>query len=1075
MIAHTKPRKVLILGSSALKIGEAGEFDYSGSQAIKALKQEGIKTVLINPNIATIQTSDYLADEVYFLPITPDFVEEVIAKEKPDSLLLSFGGQTALNCGLKLHDSGVLEKYGVEVLGTPVETIRDTEDRELFVGRLNEVDAKSARSKAAKSVQQAVEAAETIGYPVMIRVAYALGGLGSGVCRSEKEVRDLAGRGLSHTNQILIEEYLEGWKEIEYEVVRDRYGNCLTVCNMENFDPLGIHTGESIVVCPSQTLSNSEYHKLREVSIRVIRHLGIVGECNIQFALDPKSEDYRIIEVNARLSRSSALASKATGYPLAFVAAKLALGYGLHELKNSITQVTSAFFEPALDYCVVKMPRWDLKKFRGVSRRLGSGMKSVGEVMSIGRTFEEAIQKACRMLDVGKHGVVGNDPYEVQSLSGELDDDLKNPTDDRIFAVIEAIRRGYTIERIHELSFIDCWFLDKLASIVSIANDLEDLEDDEFDKQTLWRAKRAGFSDKAIARLVGTTDDRVRAQRLEQGIKPTVRQIDTLAAEYPAKTNYLYLSYHGRGSDGKFPVENAVLLLGSGAYRIGCSVEFDWCCVTAGLTLKKMGYKAVMLNYNPETVSTDYDEFHQLFFDEISFETVQDICAIVKPKGVIVAMGGQIANNLAVKLERSGIRVLGTSPTSIDNAEDRNKFSGLLDELKIDQPQWSELSTIDDALVFAEKVGYPVLVRPSYVLSGAAMAVASSDSELTKYLKVAAKVSPEYPTVISKFLDNAKEIEFDAVADHGEIVAYAISEHVENAGVHSGDATLVFPAQRTYLETIRRIRRIATQIAERLKITGPFNIQFIAKDNRVRVIECNLRASRSFPFVSKVINQNFIELATRVIMGQPYEKPDKRSFELNHVGVKAPQFSFTRLDGADPTTGVEMASTGEVGCLGGDFNEAFIKSLLSVGYRRPVRSILLSVGTIENKSGMLSSFERFKAMGVKLLATEGTHKFLAERGIESELAEWPSESESAQNAVERIRKGEIDLVINIPSADKEDELTNGYRIRRAAIDFNVPLITNRQIGERLSEAMWAVRRGEAVLEIKSWREYTHAE
>jgi carbamoyl-phosphate synthase large subunit len=1074
MIATTKPKKVLILGSSALKIGEAGEFDYSGSQAIKALKQEGIRTVLINPNIATIQTSDYLADEVYFLPITPDFVEQVIEKEKPDSLLLSFGGQTALNCGLKLYDAGVLKKHNVQVLGTPVETIRDTEDRQLFVNRLNEVDARSARSKAAGTVQQAVDAATEIGYPVMIRVAYALGGLGSGVCRTEKEVRDLAGRGLAHTTQILIEEYLEGWKEIEYEVVRDRFGNCLTVCNMENFDPLGIHTGESIVVCPSQTLSNSEYHKLREISIRVIRHLGIVGECNIQFALDPHSEDYRIIEVNARLSRSSALASKATGYPLAFVAAKLALGYGLHELKNSITQVTSAFFEPALDYCVVKMPRWDLKKFRGVSRRLGSGMKSVGEVMSIGRTFEEAIQKACRMLDVGKHGVAGNDPYEVQAESGELDDDLANPTDDRIFAVVEAIRRGYTIERIHELSHIDSWFLHKLNRIVETSLELEQIEDGELSKNLLLEAKQRGFSDKAIGRLVGSTHARIREMRLSYGLTPTVRQIDTLAAEYPAKTNYLYLTYHGGGGDGKFPVDNAVLLLGSGAYRIGCSVEFDWCCVTAGLALKKMGYKAVMLNYNPETVSTDYDEFHQLFFDEISFETVSDICAIVKPKGVLVSMGGQIANNLAVKLERAGIRVLGTSPTSIDNAENRHKFSALLDELKIDQPQWSELSTIDEALGFAEKVGYPVLVRPSYVLSGAAMAVATSDTELTKYLKVAAKVSPEYPTVISKFLENAKEIEFDAVADHGEIVAYAISEHVENAGVHSGDATLVFPAQRTYLETIRRIRRIATQIAERLKITGPFNIQFIAKDNRVRVIECNLRASRSFPFVSKVINQNFIELATRIIMGQPYEKPDKRSFELNHVGVKAPQFSFTRLDGADPTTGVEMASTGEVGCLGGDFNEAFIKSLLSVGYRRPVRSILLSVGTIENKSGMLRAFERFKELGIALYATEGTHKFLAERGIDSVHADWPIGSESPENAVERIRTGEIDLVINIPSADKEDELTNGYRIRRAAIDFNVPLVTNRQIGERLSEAMWALRKGEVVLEIKSWREYTHA-
>lgn len=1073
MSVRTKPGKVLILGSSALKIGEAGEFDYSGSQAIKALKQEGIRTVLINPNIATIQTSDYLADEVYFLPITPDFVEQVIAKEKPDSLLLSFGGQTALNCGLKLHDSGVLEKHGVTVLGTPVETIRDTEDRELFVNRLNEVSAKSARSRAAKTVNEAVSAAEAIGYPVMIRVAYALGGLGSGVCRSEGEVRDLAGRGLAHTSQILIEEYLEGWKEIEYEVVRDRFGNCLTVCNMENFDPLGIHTGESIVVCPSQTLSNSEYHKLREISIRVIRHLGIVGECNIQFALDPRSEDYRIIEVNARLSRSSALASKATGYPLAFVAAKLALGYGLHELKNSITQVTSAFFEPALDYCVVKMPRWDLKKFRGVSRRLGSGMKSVGEVMSIGRTFEEAIQKACRMLDVGKHGVVGNDPYEVQSASGELDDDLKNPTDDRIFAVIEAIRRGYTVDRIHALSHIDAWFLHKLVGIVETSSVLESSEPEDLSKDLLLRAKRQGFSDKAIGRLVGTTDAIVREKRIAEGVIPSVRQIDTLAAEYPAKTNYMYMTYHGASSDGKFPVDNAVLLLGSGAYRIGCSVEFDWCCVTAGLALKKMGYRAVMLNYNPETVSTDYDEFHQLFFDEISFETVKDICSIVKPRGVLVSMGGQIANNLAVKLEHAGIRVLGTSPSSIDNAENRHKFSALLDELDIDQPEWSELSTIEDALGFAKTVGYPVLVRPSYVLSGAAMAVATSDSELEKYLKVAAKVSPEYPTVISKYLENAKEIEFDAVADNGEIVAYAISEHVENAGVHSGDATLVFPAQRTYLETIRRIRRIATQIAERLKITGPFNIQFIAKDNKVKVIECNLRASRSFPFVSKVINQNFIELATRIIMGQPYEKPDKRSFELNHVGVKAPQFSFTRLDGADPTTGVEMASTGEVGCLGGDFNEAFIKSLLSVGYRRPVRSIMLSVGTIENKSGMLRSFERFKELGIELYATEGTHKFLAERGIDSIHAEWPLQSQAPQSAVEMIREGKIDLVINIPSADKEDELTNGYRIRRAAIDFNVPLVTNRQIGERLSEAMWAVRTGEVELEIKSWREYTH--
>ncbi len=1058
-------RKVLILGSSALKIGEAGEFDYSGSQAIKALSEEGIETVLINPNIATIQTSDYLADHVYFLPITPEFVERVIEREKPDGILLAFGGQTALNCGIRLEEAGVLAKHGVRVLGTPVDTIRDTEDRDAFLKRLAEVDALSARSMAATTVEQAVEVAGEIGYPVMIRVAYALGGLGSGVSRDEAELRDLAAKALAHAPQILVEEYLEGWKEIEYEVVRDRHGNCITVCNMENFDPLGIHTGESIVVCPSQTLSNREYHLLREVAIRVISHLGVIGECNIQFALDPRSEDYRIIEVNARLSRSSALASKATGYPLAFIAAKLALGYGLHRLGNSITRTTSAFFEPALDYCVVKVPRWDLKKFRGVSRRLGSGMKSVGEVMAIGRTFEEAIQKALRMLDVGHEGLVGNPDYE----SDDLDRDLAEPTEDRILAVVEAMVRGYTLERIHELSHVDNWFLEKLAIIVETAHALRALAGGPVGPDLLRRAKRQGFSDRAIARMIGSAEEHVRAERHASGIRPVVRQIDTLAAEYPAQTNYLYLTYNGEASDGTFPVDNAVLLLGSGVYRIGCSVEFDWCCVTAGLALRRIGYRTVMLNCNPETVSTDYDEFHQLFFEEITGEAVEEICDIVRPLGVILAMGGQIANNLALRLDAAGIRVLGTSAESIDRAENRHKFSALLDELGIDQPEWSELSTIEDAKAFAARVGYPVLVRPSYVLSGAAMAVASTDGELTRYLERAAKVSPEHPTVISKFLENAKEIEFDGVADRGEIVAYAISEHVENAGVHSGDATLVFPAQRTYLETIRRIRHIATRVAQRLAITGPFNIQFIAKDNRVRVIECNLRASRSFPFVSKVINQNFIELATRIVMGRDYEKPDKRAFELNHVGVKAPQFSFTRLNGADPTLGVEMASTGEVGCLGRDFNEAFLKALLSVGYKTPVRSILLSVGSMENKAAMLKAMRAFERLGMRLYATEGTARFLSESDVAAERVGWPLDEGSS--AVDLLQGGEIDLVINIPSEDKEDELTNGYIIRRAAIDYNVPLITNRQLAERLAEAISAVHDDEMTLEVRSWGEY----
>jgi carbamoyl-phosphate synthase large subunit len=1066
-------KKVLILGSSALKIGEAGEFDYSGSQAIKALKEEGIQTILINPNIATIQTSDYLADQVYFLPVTPQFAEQVIEKERPDGILLSFGGQTALNCGLALHRSGVLKKHGVAVLGTPIQAIEDTEDRELFVQRLNEINADAPRSKAATSVDEALQIAEGLGYPVMVRIAFALGGLGSGVCRNEDELRALAGRALSYGPQILVEEYLAGWKEIEYEVVRDRYDNCLTICNMENFDPLGIHTGESIVVAPSQTLTNREFHQLREVAIRVIRHLKIVGECNIQFALDPKSEQYRIIEVNARLSRSSALASKATGYPLAFVAAKLALGYGLHELPNSITKVTRAFFEPALDYCVVKMPRWDLKKFRGVSRRLGSGMKSVGEVMAIGRCFEEALQKAIRMLDVGRHGLVANEGAALGDE--ELDRELSQPTEERLFAIVDAIDRGYSIEKIHALSNIDPWFLDKIARVVELERQIKrggDIPGPEL----MLEAKRAGYSDKAIARILGVPVERVRHSRRAAGIRPVLRQIDTMAAEFPAQTNYLYLTYNGDRDDAQLPVDNAVLLLGSGAYRIGCSVEFDWCCVNAGRTLKQLGYKAVMLNYNPETVSTDYDEFHQLVFDEISIETVLELYDKIRPLGVLVSMGGQIPNNLALKLHRNGVPILGTSPESIDNAENRHKFSSLLDELGIDQPAWRELTTIEDASSFASTVGYPVLIRPSYVLSGAAMAVASNEAELTRYLNRAAKVSPEHPIVVSKFVVNAKEIEFDAVARDGEIVAYAISEHVENAGVHSGDATLVFPAQRTYLETIRRIRQTSRRIAQKLRINGPFNIQYIAKDNKIQVIECNLRASRSFPFVSKIIKQNFIEMATRIIMGHPFEKPDKAAFELNYVGVKASQFSFTRLDGADPTLGVEMASTGEVGCLGNDFNEAFLKSLISVGYRFPIRSILLSVGTLKSKAELLESIRLFRSMGIELYATEGTAKFLAENNIQRTEVAWPTDV--AQNTAAAglpdplmiIRERAVDLVINIPSPDKEVELSNGYLIRRAAVDFNVPLVTNRQIAQRLAEAIERLRPED--LKIKSWEEYS---
>ncbi len=1069
---RTLPRKVLVLGSSALKIGEAGEFDYSGSQAIKALKEEGIKTVLINPNIATIQTSESLADKVYFLPVTPEFVERVIEKEKPDGLLLSFGGQTALNCGMKLHDTGVLEKHGVRVLGTPIATIRDTEDRELFVTRLNEVHADAPRSRAATTVKDAVKFAAELGYPVMMRIAYALGGLGSGVVRDEAELTERVKMALAHAPQVLVEECLTGWKEVEYEVVRDRFDNCLTICNMENLDPLGIHTGESIVVAPSQTLSNREYHMLREVSIRVIRHLGVVGECNIQFALDPVSERYRIIEVNARLSRSSALASKATGYPLAFVAAKLALGYGLHELPNAVTRSTKAFFEPALDYCVVKVPRWDLRKFRKVRRQIGSAMKSVGEVMAIGRTFEEALQKAIRMLDIGARGLVGNPDFPVEGIETEL----REPTDNRIFAVVEALREGYTVERIHELSKIDPWFLQKIERVVALGRMLEERRaggEPEISERLLRECKRTGFSDGQIGVLSGMHDMDVRALRERHGIHPAIRQIDTLAGEYPAKTNYLYLSYDGVEDDVTLPVERAVIVLGSGAYRIGCSVEFDWCCVNTVRSLRKLGYRTVMINYNPETVSTDYDESDLLFFDEISAETVREVYERVGAMGVVVSMGGQIPNNLALKLHKQGVRVLGTTAESIDNAEDRHKFSKMLDELGIDQPEWRELTTEEAALAFAAEVGYPVLIRPSYVLSGAAMAVAASDTELAKYLHEATRVSSEHPIVISKFLENAKEIEYDAVARDGEIIVYAISEHVENAGVHSGDATLVFPPQRTYLETIRQIRRIATKVAQRLKINGPFNFQFIAKDNAVKVIECNLRASRSFPFVSKVLKQNFIDLATKVIMGERVEKPPKTAFELNHVGVKAPQFSFTRLQGADPTLGVEMASTGEVACLGDDFNEAFLKALISVGYRLPVKSMLLSVGPIEAKAELLAGAKRLTEHGITLYATEGTAKMLGDQGYEVKRVGWPIQknggASTESTAVDHIRAGEVDLVINIPSNDRLDELTNGYVIRRAAVDFNVPLITNRQIAMRFIDAI--TRMDSAALQIKAWDEY----
>ena len=1066
--------KVLILGSGALKIGEAGEFDYSGSQALKALKEEKIETVLINPNIATIQTSDKIADKVYFLPVTPFFVEEVIRKENPDGVLLAFGGQTALNCGVLLHRAGVFDKYQVRVLGTPVETIISTEDRELFCRKLDEIQVHTPRSVAVTDAESARKAGEKIGYPLIIRAAFALGGQGSGFCSNENELDLLVAKAFSYSTQILIEESLKGWKEIEYEVVRDCHDNCITVCNMENFDPLGIHTGESIVVAPSQTLSNLEYYKLRELSIRVIRHLGVVGECNIQYALDPESEDYRVIEVNARLSRSSALASKATGYPLAFVAAKLALGYGLHELRNSITKTTTACFEPALDYIVVKIPRWDLGKFVGVSKQLGSSMKSVGEIMAIGRTFEEAIQKGLRMIGQGMHGLIGNKELRAKDLENEL----SHPTDVRIFLIAQAFAEGYSIERIWELTRIDKWFLYRLKNIFDTGQILEQYNDiRDVPDELILDAKRLGFSDFQLARLVFKTGIRnpepdmlkIREYRKEKNIIPYVKQIDTLAAEYPAQTNYLYLTYSGSEHDIEFLHDRrSVIVLGSGAYRIGSSVEFDWCSVNALNAIKEAGYRSVMINYNPETVSTDYDICDRLYFDELSFERVMDIIDLEDPKGIILSMGGQIPNNLAMRLHKHNVPVLGTSPVSVDNAEDRHKFSSMLDRLGIDQPRWKELSSLEDIYNFTEQVGFPVLIRPSYVLSGAAMNVVSNKSELEHFLALATNVSKEHPVVVSEFIEEAKEIEIDAVAKEGEIVAYAISEHIEFAGVHSGDATIIFPPQKIYVETVRRIKRISRDIARSLQISGPFNIQFLAKDNDIKVIECNLRASRSFPFVSKVLKINFIDIATRVMLGIPFDKPDKSFFDIDYIGVKAPQFSFSRLQKADPMLGVDMASTGEVGCIGDTVYEAVLKSMLSVGYRIPEKNILISSGPLKSKTILLEGCRMLAEKNIHIFATRGTAEFFKDNGIDSTILHWPDE-DASPNVMEYLTNHRIDLVINIPKNLSKDELYNDYTIRRAAIDFNVPLITNANLANVFVMAFCKLKPED--LEIKSWQEY----
>ena len=1019
--------------------------------------------MLINPNIATIQTSEGMADKIYFYPVNAFFVEKIIKKEKPDGVLLAFGGQTALNAGVELEKKGILEKYNVKVLGTQVETIENTEDRDLFKKKLTEISLKTPKSMSVSSVEESISAAKKLGYPVMVRIAYALGGLGSGVCYSEEELTDRGRKAFSFAPQILVEEYLEGWKEVEYEVVRDSYNNCITVCNMENFDPMGIHTGESIVVAPSQTLTNSEYHKLRDISIRLIRHLGIVGECNVQFALDSKSEDYRIIEVNARLSRSSALASKATGYPLAFIAAKLALGYSLTELQNQITKKTMACFEPALDYIVVKIPRWDLQKFRRVKKEIGTEMKSVGEIMAIGRKFEEVLQKAIRMLNIGMNGITVNDI----SLNN-LENELKNPTDQRVFAVAEAIKKGFSIEKIYELSKIDKWFLYKIKNIVETEEQVKSYKPDTIPKDLVLEAKQNGFSDVQVAKLLDTDELSIRSLRKDMGILPSVKQIDTLAGEFPAKTNYLYLTYNGSEDDVRFKQEKQVVVLGGGAYRIGSSVEFDWCCVNTVIALREMGYSTIMINYNPETVSTDYDTCDKLYFDELTYERVTDIYEKENPLGIIISVGGQIPNNLAMRFHDTNIKVLGTSPVSIDNAEDRHKFSKLLDELGIEQPEWKELTNIEEAKQFANKAGYPMLIRPSYVLSGAAMSVVFNEHDMEEFLLKASEVNKEHPVVISKFIMGAKEIEVDAVANKGEILVYAISEHVENAGVHSGDATMALPPQKTYHETIRKIKRIAREVAEHLKITGPFNIQFLAKENRVKVIECNLRASRSFPFVSKVFKTNFIELATKAIMGERVEKVDKSHFELDYVGVKAPQFSFSRLKGADPTLSVEMASTGEVACIGNDVREAFLLSLLSVGFKVPKKSILLSTGPIEDKAYLLKSVKKLKEIGYKLYATKGTADFLKENDVDTEVLYWPLE-EKKPNVVDSIKDGKIDMVVNIPKSFEKEELTNDYLIRRAAVDFDVPLLTNLQNTRLLINALSEKKLEE--IEVKSWDEF----
>ncbi|MDK7762316.1 carbamoyl-phosphate synthase (glutamine-hydrolyzing) large subunit [Prevotella bivia] len=1068
-------KKVLLLGSGALKIGEAGEFDYSGSQALKALREEGISTVLINPNIATVQTSEGVADQIYYLPVQPYFVERVIEKEKPDGILLSFGGQTALNCGVKLEQSGILKKHNVRVLGTPVAAIMNTEDRELFVERLDEIEVKTIKSEACENIEQARIAAKDLGYPIIVRAAYALGGLGSGFADNEEELNKLCEKAFAFSPQVLVEKSLKGWKEIEYEVVRDRYDNCITVCNMENFDPLGIHTGESIVVAPSQTLTNTEYHKLRALSIKIVRHIGIVGECNVQYAFDPESEDYRVIEVNARLSRSSALASKATGYPLAFVAAKLGMGYGLFELKNSVTKTTSAFFEPALDYVVCKIPRWDLSKFRGVDKELGSSMKSVGEVMSIGRNFEEAIQKGLRMIGQGMHGFVENKELQID----DLDAALHEPTDKRVFVISKAFHKGYTVDQIHELTKIDKWFLYKLKHIIDIDEQLKKCNINTLERDLLLEAKQNGFTDFQVARAIGLEDVEinmhkammlVRRYRKNLGILPVVKQIDTLAAEYPAHTNYLYVTYSGVASDITFDDNRkSIIVLGSGAYRIGSSVEFDWCGVQALNTIRKQGYRSIMINYNPETVSTDYDMCDRLYFDELTFERVMDIIDAETPYGVIVSTGGQIPNNLAMYLDEENVPILGTSAHDIDNAEDRAKFSSMLTNNGINQPEWSALTSMDDIQSFVDRVGFPVLVRPSYVLSGAAMNICSNKEELVRFLQLAANVSEDHPVVVSKFIENAKEIEMDAVAKDGEILAYAISEHIEFAGVHSGDATIQFPPQKLYVETMRRIKRVSRQIAKALHINGPFNIQFMARDNDILVIECNLRASRSFPFVSKVLKINLIDLATKVMLGLPVEKPHKNLFDLDYVGIKASQFSFNRLQKADPVLGVDMSSTGEVGCIGEDISTALLKSMLSVGHRIPEKTVLLSTGGAKQKAEMLDAAKMLIEHGYELYATSGTSKYLTENGISNTLVYWPSDEGLQPQALNLLHEKKIDMVVNIPKDLTPRELTNGYKIRRAAIDLNIPLITNSRLASAFIQAFCTVKLED--IDIKAWGEY----